>query len=308
MKQPHAIQRQGKATAEVIDALEKEGQPAILNGKHLDWRALREWSIEFLEREYGDLVCPAYLDMPTSGPLAQYRNQDFAREITLREFLRHSAQARTPCYIRQLPLKRARQVKADFDFAQITPKASYKASTNIWIGSPRTKSTLHWDTPNNLLMQVRGVKHCTLFAPADTKFLYPYADQLRLSRLDPLTWDRRAFPLVAEAQPYIGALHEGELLFLPMRWWHFMHQDDYSIALSNWYGDECATSYFFEVASQCGWNHMLRPLRDFFYCGLLRQAFVQKLSSDVPTGVYLYELFRIAMKRRLWSRERTISE
>jgi len=299
MKQPFAIQRSGRSTPELMDALEKEGQPAILDARHLDWRALREWSIEFLERQYGDLVCPAYLDMPTGGPLVQHRSKDFAHQITLRDFLRHAAEARTPCYIRQMPLSRARQVSADFDFAQITPKASYKAYTNIWIGSPRTKSTLHWDTGNNLLVQVRGAKHCTLFAPSDTRFLYPFPDQLRLSRLDPLTWDSRAFPLAAEAQPYVGTLHEGEFLFLPMRWWHFMDQDDYSIALSNWYGNECETSYFFEVASQFGWRHMLRPLWDFVYCGLLRQPFVQKLSSDVPTGVYLFELFRMAMKRRL---------
>jgi len=297
MKEVLAIPRLGKPTPGLISELEKRSQPAILDGAALTWPAM-QWTLEHLKNHYGEIKCPAYLNMPKNQALVNFYSKDFAVEITIADFIDKLASNVDACYIRQLPLHRAPELTKEFDFCDLTPKANYKQFMNFWLASANTRSTLHWDTPDNLLVQISGKKHALLFSPEQSKFLYPYEDQLRLSKFDPLNWEPEEYPDFAHAQPLGGTINAGEILFLPKRWWHFMYQGETSISLSNWYGDEISTGYFFHLAKNQSWQHLIKPLIDFVRLGVFGLNYNQRLSSDVPTGLYLYNLCKAAVSRR----------
>ena len=44
----------------------------------------------------------------------------------------------------------------------------------LWINFGQVTSNLHYDTEDNLLMQVQGTKNITLFPPSERHMLYPY--------------------------------------------------------------------------------------------------------------------------------------
>ena len=289
MRQGTAIPRLGKPTFELINELELKSQPAILDGTSLNWPALN-WTMEYLKKQYGDIICPAFLNMPKNQVLVNFYSKDYAAEISLKNFVEKLESRDEACYIRQMPIKRAPELSGEFNFTDLTPKASYKQFTNVWLASAKTRSTLHWDTPNNLTVQLLGKKNTFLFSPEQAQYLYPFEDQLRLSKLDPLNWDSEKYPEFAHAQPLKGTINAGEILFLPKCWWHFMYQDENSFSLSNWYGDEVATKYFYLFAKNLGWRHLTRPAIDFIILGILGKKFNPRLSADIPTGRYLYNL------------------
>jgi hypothetical protein len=284
------IKRVGKLDAAGINDLIDAGQPAILDCSHLPWRVFRDWSLPSLVERFGDAVCPTFLNMPVEGPLADHLGEDYSHELKLSDFVTHMQRSNRPSYLRQVPIWRIPEMARDFDFRDMTPRTLEKRLVNVWIGSPGTKSTLHWDTPDNFLVQVQGHKSVILFSPEDAANMYPYEDQLRLSRTDPLCADATRFPNLDLGRAQVGCLSPGEALFLPQRWWHFMYQSELSISISCWFGQDCSVKDFFHVAAANSAAHVVRPLWDMFWLGLIGRPRPSRLSADVPTGKYFYNL------------------
>lgn len=68
-----------------------------------------------------------------------------------------------------------------------------------------------------LLCQVIGRKRVKLFSPEQTPFLY---QELNFSRIEGEPVDLNKYPLYAKARYYECDLDPGEMLFIPIYWWH----------------------------------------------------------------------------------------
>jgi histone arginine demethylase JMJD6 len=81
---------------------------------------------------------------------------------------------------------------------------------------------LHYDMlyMNTQATQVYGSKEFILFPPEQGKYLYPKADNPKLSPIDVFNPDYEKYPLYRNAQPLRVTVLEGETLFFPTRWWH----------------------------------------------------------------------------------------
>jgi len=92
------------------------------------------------------------------------------------------------------------------------------------------------------LAQIHGEKECILFAPEDTRNVYPDPDSPLTSAIDDIwAWDTARFPRLARATPYRLTLAPGDLLFIPSGWWHTTRMHTTSIGVtfnsvrpSNW--------------------------------------------------------------------------
>lgn len=109
-------------------------------------------------------------------------------------------------------------------------------SVNAWFGPMGTVSPLHFDPKDNLLCQVVGAKYLRIFAPSESEKLYPVDGLLsNTSQVDVENPDLEEFPLFPEAQYAECILREGEMLYIPPRYWHFVKSLSISFSVSFWW-------------------------------------------------------------------------
>jgi hypothetical protein len=100
----------------------------------------------------------------------------------------------------------------------------------FWMGPPGTRTPFHHDLTNNFMAQVIGRKRIKLVPLSDTAHL---ANHLHCySQVDGAAIDYERFPSMRNAQLIECTLSPGELLFLPIGWWHYVEGLDASVTMT----------------------------------------------------------------------------
>lgn len=158
--------------------------------------------------------------------------------------------ARVPFYLGKVPLaKELPELAQDIQAAPSCPEREYGTCFGprvpegvfTYFGCARNTTPVHFDAHENLMLCVCGTKRLWLYPPSDARYLYPTNDWSRSAVLpfmgyDELTSDlQERYSLVQHASPVEVIVHPGDILYLPMCWWHCVEGSDDRNMILNWW-------------------------------------------------------------------------
>lgn len=209
-------------------------RPLILTGAIGSWRALSAWSLDYLEAAVGPVLVELQAGRSTDR-LYEQNSAKYKRKVSWQSFLAalRDAKRSNDFYLTANNGAANRDVLAPLweDFGPIDGILSGHSREQgfLWLGPCGTITPWHHDLTNNLLVQIMGHKRLTLASPAQTPLMrnhchcYSEFGQDAACRVD----DDGARPHLLHCD-----LAPGELIFLPIGWWHHVEALDVSASLT----------------------------------------------------------------------------
>lgn len=274
---------------EVNDRARHEAVPLVIGGAVAESTAVREWSPRGLATRFNTKV-PAALDLP--GGRSPYMDAESAHgvQIPFCELVDRIEQGER-CYLAQASLERFDGLEGELDLSALTAVPLY--GVNLWVGG-HTRSGLHFDSADNVLVQIYGRKRAVLVAPKHVRALRVLRDVPSKSSLSPDEIEADGEGPVSRIERWCATLDPGDALYIPRGWWHYLASPGASISVNHWHGDHlCAKDHVtaFVLAGPRVWS---RTTRDFLWCGVLGRPYRQRLFSPPALGV---DLHRRLMRR-----------
>ncbi|XP_056630603.1 lysine-specific demethylase 8 isoform X1 [Diorhabda sublineata] len=214
--------------------------PVKLTGCLEHWPASKKWlDLNYLLELAGDRTVPVEIG-------SHYVDANWSQKLmTLKEFITkyYVSDNGDIGYLAQHNLfEQITELKDDICIPEycclsLDYENSCEPDINAWFGPKGTLSPLHTDPKNNLLAQVYGTKQVILFSPKDTEYLYPHEDKLlnNTAQVDPLEPDLKNYPNFVKSTLYKCLLEPGDMLFIPVKWWHHVTALDKSFSVSFWW-------------------------------------------------------------------------
>lgn len=94
-------------------------------------------------------------------------------------------------------------------------------SSKLYMSKGNTSSALHFDTHDNIIVQIDGQKDIWLWHPNESAALYmDHHDKYGLSPIHTDHVDLERFPEFAKSKPRLVPLKPGDAVYIPDGWWH----------------------------------------------------------------------------------------
>lgn len=121
----------------------------------------------------------------------------------------------------------------------------------MFCGAAGTETSLHFDSTDNIVSIIRGSKRLVLFSPTEQEKLFDKDIKLKREKgtygvggVVPITNGSKyqeseelivQHPLFQGIENgYCDTIREGEILFIPRRWSHYLHNLEFTISISCW--------------------------------------------------------------------------
>ena len=106
-------------------------------------------------------------------------------------------------------------------------------AVRMWFSRGNTTSSQHFDTHDNLMLQIDGIKDIYLSHPNESAKMYmDHHDKYGLSPVNVDRVDLERFPHVANASVQHVRLMPGDALYIPDGYWHVIKSTDRNLALA----------------------------------------------------------------------------
>jgi len=224
-------------------------KPVVIAGWQSPGSPGQTWTMRRLVAEFGQVKVPVretddefrvIFGGPGSAPSPRRTMMDLRSYVDAIE--RAAISGTRPPYAGNISLVNDPAVRRQFDrlledcrFPAWRPGNSVP-EYRLWIGAAGQRSTIHNDPYHNFNAQIVGRKRFILFAPSQHGVLSAiYCNRsMWASPIDPLAPDFERYPAFANALGYDCTLTEGEVLFLPRFWFHYVEAVTTSVNVNFW--------------------------------------------------------------------------
>ena len=199
-------------------------RPLVFRGAAKDWPSVKKWSKDFFREHYSKTEVaiidnPGLVDPTKENNYKQTNFGDYFKEVEKDKdkYLRFSRVLdHNPVLLEDLDLNWLRQFKSGFCMGE---------QTFLFMGEGGTRTPMHAGLTHTIFIQVKGRKKWTICAPNERVFLDPVADRVLYfyTHANPTVNDPDPnFPLLPYVKKYELILEEGDVLWLPSLFWHYI--------------------------------------------------------------------------------------
>ncbi len=230
--------RDALGSQEFLERYYAAARPVILTGEMNAWPALSRWTPAYLKAKVGSALVEYQGGRADETPFELDKEQH-RREAPFDAFIdRISAGGDDKgAYLTACNSARNQQALApladDMGLLDnfLTPEGA--AQGMPWIGAAGTLTSLHHDLTNNLMAQLVGKRRVKLLPAAEVGRLYNRDHVFsEIPDLDAPDLEVARFPRLVGARVYDVLLKPGEILFVPLAWWHQVRALDFSVTMT----------------------------------------------------------------------------
>ena len=264
---PSEIERVEAPTREEFEEnYVKRRRPVILTGVATGWKALTEWTPEYLKSVAGDSVVTAHYD-PNGDFQQWYDMADGVREDRQIGFARLiDLLIAEPPDLRYYMTEHAlhlvsEKLLGDLSLSQYisdTLKPGVSSGPCLFVGRDISMPIHYHPTTEAFMCQLQGDKQVTLYGPEQCPNLYTtpwykptyifsrvdYASQRAMAQHDRSRMDFDKWPKLERAKGLEFTVRPGEILFIPVHWWHVTSVDTFQVSMTYfWRSDKSRWHY-----------------------------------------------------------------
>lgn len=225
-------------------------RPVILTGLLRGESALQRWTPDYISEACAEAMVEV-MSGRDADPKYEIRSDAHRQSMRLADYIERicSVESSNDCYLVannhffDAPETAILRDEIPALARYIDPGKS-AGSNFLWLGPAGTITPFHHDVMNVMVAMISGSKRFTLISPEQTPLMYNnlgvYSD------VDAEHPDLNSFPLYRDVRPITVDLHRGDVLFLPVGWWHHVRSLELSIMVSY-------TNFVFP--NEFTWNH-----------------------------------------------------
>ncbi|HEX7782181.1 MAG TPA: cupin-like domain-containing protein [Sphingobium sp.] len=217
-----------------LDHFYAPGRPVVMEGAIADWPALSRWTPDYLRKTVGSAPVECQVGR-NANPDYELHKDTHKQTMPFDRFMDLIAPggAANDAYITAYNSGANAAAFAPL-FADVRPITPYLTPANgmLWVGPAGTFTPLHFDLTNNLLVQAVGVKRLHLVPPSETRYLahnrHVFSDVHDITSPDHLA----RHPDARNARRFEVELRPGDMLYIPVGWWHQVLSLEFSVMLT----------------------------------------------------------------------------
>lgn len=216
--------------------LDYKTNPYVVKKYAVNWKASKKWTFNYLKKMKG-----SNLKVNTvKGNAASGKGQ--IKSIKFKDYINKITSKNTKTYLSTFYLfKYFPKLKEDLDYSYIKSK-SLVCHLLSWIGPKGSITGFHCDWSENINIQIKGQKNFYIVSPKFNDKMYISEKFERISwtsKVDLKKLNKNKFPLFKKAKVIKVKLTDGDLIYIPRGWWHYVESLSPSIGISfhfwNWF-------------------------------------------------------------------------
>ncbi|MFZ6711186.1 cupin-like domain-containing protein [Undibacterium sp. TC9W] len=234
--QPLVLERQHQLSGEqFLHDYYQQNRPVIITGMLDDCPARSRWNLAWFREHFSERQVEVQFGRNSDAnyemnSIAHKRQMRFGEYVDLVEKTGHSNDMYMTANNDSSNRNALNELWEDVPSLPEYLKTDQGKQGFFWFGPAGTITPFHHDLTNNFMMQIMGRKRVKLIAPCHLAKLQN--ERHCFTPVDGRNIDLTRFPQMRDVPVLECILEPGEILFLPVGWWHFVESLDISVTIA----------------------------------------------------------------------------